>query len=79
MHIPGICLTCGNSIGHVVDIFLRKRCRLIKEALKERGVVVNENTIRAAVSIDCSLVFEEIKIHNDCCRKTLSTSLIYIE
>ena len=77
MLVPVLCFTCGCPTGDVDCIFRHLRAARVRTILGERGTTATQAAIDAGLQIDCSEDLTRLGITNDCCRKVLSTAMIF--
>jgi DNA-directed RNA polymerase subunit N (RpoN/RPB10) len=75
MLVPVVCFTCGSPVGQVEDLFLAMRGRLVEAALGARQVSPTQAAVAAGLRVDCTPIFEALRVDNDCCRTRLATAM----
>jgi len=75
MLIPVLCFTCGCSIGEKEDLFLHMQAKLAKKILDERKTAPIQAHIDPDIQITCGEILTKLGVKNDCCRKTMVTSM----
>ena len=70
MFIPQVCVTCNFDLGSISIIYQYEVMKLIKTEKDS-----DSNTLKDA--IDKSEIYEKLHIKCLCCRKTLSTSMVF--
>lgn len=75
MLIPAVCFTCGGPVGQVEDLFLAMRARLVAATLGARQTTPTQAAVAAGLRVDCTPIFEALRVDNDCCRTRLATGM----
>lgn len=79
MLIPVVCFTCGCPVGDLADVFLHMKAERVRKALAERGTVPLQAANDADLQVPCDDIFDALGVANSCCRKCLTTAMIYTD
>ncbi len=77
MLVPIVCITCGCPIGDVADLYRVLRAKRVKEVLAK----TSRTPFHASgdLQIDCTDIFDRLKIRSPCCRTHLTTSMVFTD
>lgn len=78
---PYIVCYCGRSIGQIYDLFKALRREKYVEFFQKNNLNINPDKIPFSDDIDIKLrdVFDELNIHNQCCKARLMSCVEYKE
>jgi DNA-directed RNA polymerase subunit N (RpoN/RPB10) len=79
MLIPVQCAECGWDTGCMEDLFLHMRGKLVEKALAARGTAVSQTAVDNGLQIECGEILDALGLHADCCRKTMTTSMQFLD
>lgn len=65
------CISCGDSLGHVYDLYIQLKLKLEKT----EGLDPHNSFTDMSLDLNCMQILEELCIDAECCRMHLSTNL----
>jgi DNA-directed RNA polymerase subunit N (RpoN/RPB10) len=79
MLMPILCFTCGMPIGDKADLFKRLRSEKAKAILAQRGTIPTKASVDPGLQIDCTDIFDRLKIFQYCCRMHLTSNMEFAD
>lgn len=77
MLTPVVCVTCGMPIADVCGLYFHLKAERVAAVLAESGTDPGKAAADNSLTVDCSDIFDKLGIVQLCCRKSMSTAMIY--